>query len=154
MNDKKLRDGSHEIAEALLKHIDVEVNTSVDIPTGVFNEHGDEIVAKIFGHSIVETICANVGVTFHFEACGSSGEGGEAVDVIEAVKFAQKQLSSDMEDSPEGYVRMTQKEFEAISEVVASSESAIGQVNEDLGEETKKGVKAIKAICKRNGYSY
>lgn len=81
---------SHELAKALLEMPDGELVASLDIETDVKDKHGDEIIAKVFGYSMIEVFATRATrneVVLQFE---SSGAGGEGVDVIEVVKAAQR----------------------------------------------------------------
>ncbi len=79
---------AHELAKQLLSLPDMDVSASCDIETGVFDEGGDEVIAKLFADGICEVFSDNYGITIQFE---SSCSGGEGVDVIEVVREAQKQ---------------------------------------------------------------
>ncbi|MEF1337508.1 hypothetical protein REH81_12065 [Vibrio rotiferianus] len=78
---------SHELAKALLEMPDGELVASLDIETDVKDKHGDEIIAKVFGYSMIEAFASQNEVVLQFEG---SGAGGEGVDVIEVVKAAQR----------------------------------------------------------------
>lgn len=78
---------THEVARMLLNAPNSEIFASIDIATGVKDEYGDEIIAKIFGSSLVDVTCEkHYGATLLFEL---SHSGGEGVDVVETVMLAQ-----------------------------------------------------------------
>ncbi|MBM25236.1 MAG: hypothetical protein CL760_06035 [Chloroflexi bacterium] len=83
----------HELAKQWLEEEDGEITASIDVPTGVFNEHGDEFIAKLHAYSIcdhfVQRRRKNNPSVLHFELV-SSEENDGAVDVTKAVHEAQK----------------------------------------------------------------
>lgn len=81
-----------DLIALLSKHPDNEIICSVDIDTNIKDKYGDNIIAKVFGYSIVDAFSSQGETVLHFE---ESGSGGYGVDVIEVVKLAQKVVSQD-----------------------------------------------------------
>lgn len=77
------------LAELRLKVGDVEVNSSIDIETNVEDANGEQVIAKLYGYSIIEVIDSPKSeVVIHFEQSESCS--GDSVDVIKAVSAAQR----------------------------------------------------------------
>lgn len=49
------------------------------------------------------------------------------------------------------YIKITEKEFEAIREEIYSADSASGAMDDDARKDVERAVKAMKAVEKRNG---
>lgn len=49
------------------------------------------------------------------------------------------------------YIKITEKEFDAIREEIYSAQSAIGAMEDDAQKDVERAVKAMKAVEKRNG---
>lgn len=49
------------------------------------------------------------------------------------------------------YIKITEKEFDAIREEIYSAESAIGAMEDDARKDVERAVRAMKAVEKRNG---
>jgi hypothetical protein len=98
---------THEIAKYWLDNPDKEIEVSLDIPTGVIDKHGDEIIAKVFGSGLVDYFSPNHdSATLHFEVAHSGGEG---VDVVEVVKLAQKQQAIETKQTKQANKKRVRK---------------------------------------------
>lgn len=85
---------SHELAKLLLENNDAPISGTVEIETGVKDKWGDEIIAHLDCHSIIEVYARKYtpnGKVFenkiHFECSVSRTEG---IDVVQVVSDAAK----------------------------------------------------------------
>ncbi|MGR5558354.1 hypothetical protein ACQKQC_18950 [Vibrio fortis] len=85
---------THELGKWLLEQPNLPIDklfASIDIESGVNDKHGDEIIAKLYGHSLIEAIAVGnptaatpvTNIALHFETSSSSDEG---IHVGELVK--------------------------------------------------------------------
>lgn len=49
------------------------------------------------------------------------------------------------------YIKITEKEFDAIREEINSAHSAIGAMDDDASKDVLRAVRAMQAVEKRNG---
>lgn len=87
---------SHELAKILLENNDAPITATVEIETGVYDKHGDEIIAHLDCFSIIEVIENKdtpwgkvVENIIHFESSCSRTDG---IDVIKVVSEAAKKV--------------------------------------------------------------
>ena len=87
---------SYELAKILLEGNDAPITATVEIETGVYDKHGDEIIAHLDCFSIVEVYARQLdpnGEVFenkiHFESSCSRTDG---IDVVKVVSEAAKKM--------------------------------------------------------------
>ncbi|CAH9013704.1 hypothetical protein VP249E411_P0133 [Vibrio phage 249E41-1] len=87
---------SHELAKLLLENNDAPISGTVEIETGVYDKHGEEIIAHLDCFSIIDVYARQFepnGEVFenkiHFECSVSRTDG---IDVVQVVSDAAKKM--------------------------------------------------------------
>ncbi|ELP6118948.1 TPA: hypothetical protein I7730_15960 [Vibrio vulnificus] len=93
---------THELGKWLLEQPNLPIDklfASIDIESGVNDKHGDEIIAKLYGHSLIEAFTIGspaaatpvTNIALHFETSASSAEGIHVGNLVksEATKNAE-----------------------------------------------------------------